>query len=235
MNGWVHSVQSMSAVDGPGVRAVVFFAGCPLRCVYCHNPDTWQPDRGTEYNAQTLFEKIHRFRAYFGENGGVTVSGGEPLLQADFLAEFFTLCKNAGVHTCLDTAGSLLPKNIRQLLSVTDLCLLDLKFATEADYQKYTGGSLTQTLQFFDLLREMQVSTVTRHVIVPGINDNAEYLDAINKILSRYPNCIRHDLLPFRKLCVSKYEAANIPFPLQNSPEATEESIQELYRAAGWR
>lgn len=229
MTGYIHSVQSLSAVDGPGVRSVVFMNGCNMRCIYCHNPDTWNIGGGEEYTAEQLFRKIRRFKDYFGSDGGITVSGGEPLLQADFLTEFFALCKNNGISTCLDTAGSIINSSVEKLLDLTDLCLLDIKFATETEYFEYTKGSLEKTFAFLDLLRQKNIPVISRHVIVPGINNNPEYISFIKSLRKKYPNIIGSDLLPFRKLCIEKYESLNIPFPLQNTEEESEEDIKKLY------
>ena len=155
MIGRVHSIQTMGTVDGPGVRFVVFLQGCNLRCDYCHNPDTWAHD-GAELliDSTELAQRANRYRNYYGKTPGITVSGGEALCQQEFVIELFRECKKIGFHTALDTAGSITPK--QELLALTDLCLLDIKYTSEADYQKYTGGSLTQTLQF---LQQLQVVT----------------------------------------------------------------------------
>ena len=229
MEGYIHSVQSLSTVDGPGVRCVVFMSGCPLRCVYCHNPDTWELKKNKAYTPFELFEKVKRFREYFGEKGGVTVSGGEPLMQGRFVSEFFTLCRENGIGTCLDTAGSIINDDVKELLKHTDICLLDIKFADEESYKKFTGGSFYQTMCFLELLKENSVPVITRHVIVPGINNNEAYIKEIKKITESFPNIIGSDLLPFRKLCASKYESMKIAFPLAGTPEEDDGEIKRLY------
>ena len=139
--GIVHSIQSLGTVDGPGVRFVVFLKGCNLRCSCCHNPDTWDLQGGTRYTAQELVNKAIRFREYFGKTGGITLSGGEPLLQADFAAEIFRLCHQAGINTCLDTSGSLWNPSVETLLTETDRILLDIKYTTDSQYRQYAGCS----------------------------------------------------------------------------------------------
>lgn len=228
MKGYVHSVQSLSTVDGPGVRAVVFLSGCPLRCVYCHNPDTWNRQDGNEREAAEVFSQLKRFAAYFGKNGGVTVSGGEPLAQAAFVRELFSLCHENGIATCLDTAGSVLDRETDGLLSVTDLCLLDLKFPDEETYRRYTGGSLRQTMRFLDKTRDHGVPVITRHVIVPGLTDTTDYIDAMQALLAPYANIRQNDLLPFRRLCADKYRRMGIPFPLETTPDCPESTIRTL-------
>lgn len=228
MRGQVHSVQSLSTVDGPGVRAVVFLNGCRMRCVYCHNPDTWDVHGGTSREAAEVFAQIKRFQPYFGEKGGLTVSGGEPLLQADFVRELFTLCKERGIHTCLDTAGSVGGSAVESLLAVCDLCLLDIKFTDPESYRRYTSGDLAATLAFLRLTREKNIPVITRHVIVPGLTDTPDYIASIKALLADYPNVQRCDLLPFRKLCADKYRQLHIPFPLENTSEASDSAIAAL-------
>lgn len=228
MKGFVHSVQSLSTVDGPGVRAVVFLSGCAMRCVYCHNPDTWEMSGGAEYSAEELFGKLSRFSDYFGSNGGITVSGGEPLLQAGFVTELFRLCKANGLHTCLDTAGSVISESVTELLEYTDLCLLDVKFKSEEEYKTLANGSLEKTLLFLSLLYKKNIPVITRHVIVPDINNNDDFISFIRDLKKEHNNIIQSDLLPFRKLCSEKYKNLNIDFPLKNSPEESEEDIKRL-------
>ncbi len=149
MNGFVHSFESLGTLDGPGVRCVVFLQGCPLRCIYCHNPDTWDRTKGISFSAEEVVRRVSRYRPYFGETGGITISGGEPLLQAEFVTDIFRLCRESGIHTVLDTSGhgadlsSLIP-----LLKETDLVLLDIKMTTEQDYAEKIGGSLQKTMDF---------------------------------------------------------------------------------------
>lgn len=228
MTGRIHSFQSLGTVDGPGVRCVVFLQGCPLRCVCCHNPDTRDPEGGEEIEADTLVRKILRFRSYFGEKGGVTVSGGEPLLQAPFVAEVFEKLHAAGIGTALDTAGCRLDDGVRRLLKETDLVLLDHKYATEEDYRRRTGGSLDATMRFLEELQKQDIPTWLRRVIIPGETEDAGQIAALVKTAKRFSCVKRIELLPFRDLCREKYEALGIPFPLAGTPAPTAESMASL-------
>ena len=149
--GRIHSFQSLGTVDGPGVRSVIFMQGCPLRCVCCHNPDTWDFEGGEEMSTEVLVNKVLRYKTYYGNNGGVTVSGGEPLMQADFLVEFFKKLKNYGIHTALDTSGCVLNDTVKELLEYTDIVLLDFKYTNEKDYFEYTKMQMNQAKEFLNL------------------------------------------------------------------------------------
>ncbi len=227
--GRVHSFQSMGAVDGPGLRCVVFMQGCPLRCVYCHNPDTHSFDGGEGYTPEEMLQKILRFKSYI-KNGGVTVSGGEPLMQAEFVKELFTLLRENGIHTALDTSGIGNLEEAKELLSVTDLVLLDIKFLDRESYNKYCNGDFEQVLDFLKLTKEMGVPLWIRQVIVPGINNTEANIAALVEFLQGHENVKKIELLPFRKLCVPKYENLGIPFPLANTPEMPQSGIDKLYR-----
>lgn len=227
MTGRVHSFQTMGAVDGPGVRFVVFLQGCPLRCAYCHNPDTWDPQGGEPYTPQAVCEKILRYRPYL-RRGGVTVSGGEPLMQASFVAELFRLLREQGIHTALDTSGTGNLEQAREVLAETDLVLCDLKFAEEDDYRTHCGASFDQVLRFLKLTQTMAVPLWIRHVVVPGLTDVPDQVRQIARIAGRFDNLQKLELLPFRKLCAEKYERMGIPFPLADTPEMEEEALQRL-------
>ncbi|WP_343209645.1 pyruvate formate-lyase-activating protein [Anaerolentibacter hominis] len=228
MNGRIHSFQSLGTLDGPGIRFVIFMQGCPLRCGYCHNPDAWDPNAGTLFSAEELLSKILRYRSYFGREGGVTVSGGEALLQAEFVTELFTLCREAGIHTALDTSGYTWKQSFPRLLSVTDLCLLDMKMTTEADYRNFTGASLNSVLFFLEQLDKRNIPTWIRQVIVPELNDNKENIQKLAELIRPYACIEKAELLPFRKLCKSKYDALKIPFPFDKYTEASEEEVAVL-------
>lgn len=227
--GYINSFQSMGTVDGPGVRCVVFMQGCPLHCIYCHNPETWSTKNGTPITAKELFDKICHYKSYIAK-GGVTVSGGEALLQAEFLTEFFTLCKNDGIHTALDTSGCIINDSVLKLLNVTDLCLLDIKMTSNDDYKKYIGMSLNQVQNFLNLLEEKKIETWIRHVIVPNINDNENDIKKLNAIMQPYTVIKKVELLPFRKLCIEKYEEMHKEFLLKDTPEATQQKTEELQK-----
>ena len=228
MNGRVHSIQSLGTVDGPGVRFVVFMQGCPLRCGCCHNPDTWDMSSGTEYSAEALAGKALNYREYFGKDGGVTVSGGEPLLQADFVQEFFSLCKAEGLHTCLDTSGCMLDESIKNLLSVTDRVLLDMKYTSENDYRTHVGCGMDAPLAFLHYLEEQKIPTTLRQVIIPSLNDTEENIHKLKKIVAEHTCVDSIELLPFRKICQVKYDKMGIPFPFAHIPEPSAETMAKL-------
>lgn len=233
MEGRVHSLQSLGTVDGPGLRYVVFLQGCPLRCVYCHNPDTWDPAGGAVMGTEELVEKILRCRPYFGAEGGVTVSGGEPLLQAGFVTQLFARLKQEGVHTALDTSGAGDLGKVPALLTVTDLVLLDLKFPTEEGYRQHCRGSLGQTEAFAALVAEKQVLLWVRHVVAPGLNDTLEDMAAVKAWAQRQPTLDKIEWLPFHNLCLEKYQQLGIPFPLANTPPMDREKLDRLVAALG--
>ena len=235
--GYIHSLQSMGAVDGPGIRFCVFLQGCPLRCMYCHNPDTWLVNEkdggkrlGTPYTVEELIKKILRYKPYFANGGGVTVTGGEPLMQADFVEELFTSLHKYGIHTCLDTSGNYPADapSLDALLSVTDLVICDIKFTTEKDYHTYTGGSLKKVISFLDKVTKHSVPLWVRHVVVPGYTDSAEEVKTMAEIAHKYPTLEKIELLPFHKLCIPKYEALGIPFRCADIPECDTETITKL-------
>ncbi|MBR3778323.1 MAG: pyruvate formate lyase-activating protein [Clostridia bacterium] len=228
MIGRIHSIQSLGTVDGPGVRFVAFLQGCPLRCGCCHNPDTWSADGGTEMAAAELVAKATRYRSYFGPHGGVTLSGGEPLLQAAFVQEVFSLCREEGIHTCLDTSAFVLSEAVRAVLEVTDRVLLDVKYTTEEDYRRFVGTSLSRVIDFLACLDTMKIPTTLRQVIIPTLNDTAESVTALRQLAATHPCVDGVELLPFRKMCQVKYDALGIPFPFAHLPEPTAEQMATL-------
>jgi len=228
MNGKVHSCQSMGTLDGPGVRFVVFMQGCNLRCGYCHNPDTQSIEGGTDMTAEEIVDKVLRYKNYFGDEGGITVSGGEPLLQAEFLYELFTLCKEKGIHTAIDTSGSVLNDDVKKLLTVTDCVLLDIKMTNDDDYKKYIGTSLSKVLMFLDELEVRGIDTWIRQVIVPSVNDTEENIAKLSEFI-KGKRCVKKvELLPFRKLCKEKYEKLGMEFPFDIYPSADVKKVKEL-------
>ena len=220
ITGRIHSFQSLGTVDGPGVRFVVFMQGCPLRCACCHNPDTWDTHGGTEYTPDEVFAKICRYREYFGKDGGVTVSGGEPLLQSEFVTELFKLCRNAGIDTCLDTAGVCLGDKQKELLLVTDRVLLDIKYVSEEMYRKYVGCSIEKPLEFLAYLDARNIDTTIRQVNIPTLNDSEDDILRLKEIVKEYSCVSKIELLPFRKICQAKYDNLGISFPLAHLPES---------------
>ena len=226
--GRVHSIQSMGTLDGPGVRFVIFLQGCPLRCKCCHNPDTWSFEGGNEYTAEELVKRALRFKEYFGREGGVTVSGGEPLNQADFVREIFELCHENGLHTCLDTSGCVLNDRVKALLEVTDRVLLDIKYTTDSLYRENVGCSIDIPMAFLDYLCEKGIPTTVREVIIPTKNDTEENILALRELVATHENVDKVELLPFRKICQVKYDKMGLDFPFGNIPEPTREKMQKL-------
>ncbi len=228
MIGRIHSLQSLGTVDGPGVRFVVFMQGCPLRCGCCHNPDTWDFALGEEYSAVQIAEKIERYKEYFGDDGGVTVSGGEPLMQAEFVRELFGLCRERGINTCLDTSGCVINDEVRALLLVTDRVLLDVKYTDPKLYRDHVGCELEAVLEFLDLLEEMNIPTVLRQVIIPTLNDNEENILCLKEIADSHSNVEGIELLPFRKICSQKYDNMGIEFKFGHLSEPDAECMKHL-------
>lgn len=229
MKGYIHSLQSMGTVDGPGVRAVLFTEGCPLRCAYCHNPDTWEMREENLVSAEEIAEKIIRLYPYI-KNGGVTFSGGEPCMQSEFLYELSLLLKEKNLHIALDTSGCILEESTKKLLTVTDMVLLDVKMTSEEDYERYIGGSLDKTMDFLGYLEEKGIETWIRHVVVPGINDTKEDILKLKELLSPYKCITKTELLPFRTLCLEKYENMGIEFPLRDTEQMDKEKLKELQK-----
>ena len=226
MTGRIHSIESMGLVDGPGVRSVVFLQGCPLRCLYCHNPDT-QRGGGQEISAQELCRRLVRFRPYFGDSGGVTFSGGEPLGQPEFLLECLRHLKAEGIHTCLDTSGVGLG-DYGEILAHTDLVLYDVKHFDPQGYRAITGRDMDATLAFVEAVRAANVPMWVRHVVVPGLNDNLEDLRAIKTLAESFPNLEKIEWLPFHNLCLEKYQQMGIPFPLEGTDNLDDRRLEEL-------
>lgn len=228
MNGLVHSIQSLGTLDGPGVRFVVFLQGCNLRCSCCHNPDTWECNSGTAYSAEEIAEKALRFREYFGDEGGITFSGGEPLLQAEFVSEVFALCHEKGINTCLDTSGSILNDAVKKLLTETDRVLLDIKYTSDEQYREFVGCSMEKPLEFLSYLNEKNIPVTLRQVIIPTVNDNEENVLKLKTIAEKYPCVNKTELLPFKKICQVKYDDMGINFPFSHIPEPKKDVMQKL-------
>ncbi len=228
VTGRIHSFQSLGTADGPGVRAVVFMQGCPLRCACCHNPDTWDFNGGTEVTPDEIFRKIKRLKNYFGEDGGVTVSGGEPLMQPKFIKELFTLCKNDGINTAIDTSGCVLNDKIKEVLNLTDTVLLDYKYITDELYKTKVGTEKSKVDEFLSYLNSQNIDTWIRQVIIKDLNNNENSVKALKELKQKYPCIKKTELLPFKKLCIEKYEKLSIPFPLRDTPETSKAEIEEL-------
>lgn len=226
--GRVHSFQSLGTLDGPGVRFVVFVQGCNLRCGCCHNPDTWIFSEGTEYTPEEIVKKVVRYREYFGEEGGITISGGEPLLQPEFIHEVFRLCHEEGINTCLDTSGSIMNDKVKEVLKETDRVLLDIKYTSDSFYNKYVGCGIKAPLEFLSYLEGKQIPVTVRQVIIPTLNDNEDNILALKKIVEEHHVVDKVELLPFRKICQVKYDKLGIEFPFADIPEPTKDKMNQL-------
>ena len=224
----VHSVQTLGTLDGPGVRFVVFTQGCPLRCACCHNPDTWDAGGGKMMDIDELVTKCLRYREYFGAEGGITVSGGEPLMQADKVQKLFERCKEKGINTCLDTSGCILTDSVKNLLRVTDRVLLDVKYTNAPDYLRYTGWEMAPVMEFLNYLNAQNIPTTLRQVIIPTLNDSEDNITALKAIRDGHKCVDNVELLAFRKLCESKYQALGIPFPLAHLSDTSAETVKKL-------
>ena len=231
MKGYIHSFESFGTVDGPGIRFVVFLQGCPLRCQYCHNPDTWGQG-GTEYTVQEVAERATRYKNYFGDKGGVTVTGGEPLMQIDFVIELFTELKKRGVHTCVDTSGitfnpdsAVSVEKHEKLLEVADMFLLDIKHIDDEACIRLTGHSNAHTLAFAKFLSEHNKRTWIRQVIVPGVTDGEESLRRTREFIDTLQTVERVEVLPYHSMGEVKYEKLGLEYPLKGVPTPDKERM----------
>ena len=227
--GRIHSIETMGLVDGPGIRVVVFLQGCSLRCKFCHNPDTWLLQGGKEYTPENLVRKISRFKTYFKDKGGVTFSGGEPLMQPEFLLETLKLCKKTGINTCIDTAGCG-NGQYDEILKYTDLVLFDIKHFKDIDYENITGMNMDKANVFLNAMKRNNTKIWIRHVIVPGITDSKEHILELKHYIDKIPNVERVELLPYHLLGVNKYEKLNIDYPLKNVPAMDKEKCEEYQK-----
>ena len=232
MDGYIHSTESFGTVDGPGVRFVIFLQGCPMRCKYCHDPDTWQMHTGQLRSAQSLIRDFQRNAAFYAK-GGITVTGGEALLQIDFLLELFALAKAQKIHTCLDTSGityrpgaSAYNEKLDKLMELTDLVMLDIKHIDPAAHKELTGHENRNILAFARYLADKQIPMWIRHVVVPGITDDPVQLAKLGAFMATLPNVTSLDVLPYHVLGVSKYQQLGIPYPLEGVEAATQAQAQ---------
>lgn len=235
MTGRIHSLESFGTVDGPGIRFVVFMQGCPMRCAFCHNPDTWDPQGPVQYEwtPEQLVEEVNRYRSFI-KTGGVTCTGGEPLVQADFVTEFFRLCKAEGHHTTLDTSGAMpLTDKIKAVIDQTDLVLLDIKTLDDSSHKSYVGMDRANNQAFMDYLQEIGKPTWIRHVVVPGYTDDDDKLHALASYVAQYSVVERVEILPYHTMGKYKYEQLGIPYALDGvdalSPERKKNAI-EIFR-----
>lgn len=228
IKGRVHSIETFGTVDGPGIRFIVFMQGCPLRCKYCHNRDTWDAKGGKEYTTDELISEVLKYSSYMKfSGGGLTVSGGEATLQPEFVAELFAKAKKNGIHTCLDTSGFVDIDKIDPILDNTDLVLLDLKHMIDDKAKDLTGVTIQKTLKLAKHLDERNIPVWIRHVLVPGITDDRENLEALGKFVSTLNNVDRLELLPYHTIGVHKWESMGIEYELKGVPDATPEDIKK--------
>lgn len=243
--GKIHSLETFGTVDGPGVRFVVFFQGCPMRCKYCHNPDTWQPEDGQEMSAEEILSRFERNKSFY-KTGGITATGGEPMLQMDFLTELFSKAKERGIHTCLDTSGIFFPEEpekdaekdtlarykahmeqIDSLLAVTDLIMLDIKHIESEAHKKLTGHANENILAFARYLDEKQKPIWIRHVVVPGITFDKKELTALGRFLKTLSNVEKLEVLPYHALGKVKYDNLGMDYMLKDTPQLTKTEAKE--------
>ena len=229
MIGKIHSIQSLGTLDGPGIRYVIFLQGCNLRCGCCHNPDTWNINEGFEISSEELINNAIRYKEYFKEIGGITISGGEPLLQSLFVYDIFKLAHDNNINTCLDTSGSILNEDVKKLLSTTDRVILDIKYLDDNLYNKYVGCSLNNVINFLNYLEINNIKTTLRQVIIPSLNDDKNSIIKLNELANSY-NCVdKVELLPFKKICQSKYDNLKINFLFKDYEEPSKDLIYYLY------
>lgn len=233
MKGRIHSIETLGTVDGPGLRYIIFTQGCLLRCKFCHNPDTWKMNDGKEMTVAELVKDIKEYQPFFeSSNGGVTVSGGEPLIQAEFLLELFTELKKHGIHTCIDTSAGCFSrsphfmKTMDKLMEVTDLVLLDLKQIDPVEHKELTGMSNEHILDMAKYLDEKHVPVWVRHVLVPGGSDQDEYLQRLSDFIATLSNVEKIDVLPYHELGVYKWESMGLDYPLKGVKSPTEERVK---------
>ncbi len=221
MEGYIHSIESFGTVDGPGIRFVIFFQGCPMRCLYCHNPDSWKPKQGTVMSTDELLAKYERCKEFL-KSGGITATGGEPMLQMEFLTELFTKAKTRGIHTCLDTSGICFTQEnkeaVEKLLTVTDLVMLDIKHIDDEMHQKLTGHSNRNILAFAQFISEKGVPVWIRHVVVPKWTDDADAHRRLGYFLGGLKTLKALDVLPYHDMGKAKYETLGMDYALKDTP-----------------
>ena len=235
MTGKIHSLESFGTVDGPGIRFVTFMQGCPLRCRYCHNPDTWRADAPVKYELtpRQLLDEVLRYKSFIAK-GGVTLTGGEPLMQPDFCREFFRLCRESGIHTALDTAGSVYNEKTLSVLDFTDLVLLDIKALQPELCRAVCGSDGRNALRLLDELERRGIDVWIRHVVVPGLTDDDRLLDELVGYLKPY-RCVRKiEWLPYHTMGVFKYKDLGLAYPLEGVPPLPAERIKAIRERYPW-
>ncbi len=227
--GYVHSFETLGALDGPGIRTVVFLSGCPMRCAYCHNPDTWQYDGGTKMSAEEVVQKVKRYKTYFGKEGGITLSGGEPLMQTRFAAKIFGLCHREGISTTLDTSGAVIGETTELLLQQTDLVILDVKHTDAEHFRALTQYPMENMLAFAELCVRLNKRLWIRQVTVPHITDSEENILKLRSLAEKY-HAERVELLPYHEHGVFKWDKLGIPYSLSNTKPPEKSVMQHLNR-----
>ncbi len=216
-SGYINSIQTMGLVDGPGIRVVIFMQGCPLRCIFCHNPETWLKNKNKCLTSKQIVDEVRKYRPYIEKDGGVTFSGGEPLYQSEFLLEMLKLSKKAGINTCLDTSGTGYDKEyLDEILKYTDLILLDIKAIEEDKYKYITGKNMTEFNYFKDKVNFYNKKLWLRQVIIPTINDSLEYVNKLKEYIKEFNNVEKIELLPYHNMALEKYEKLNINYKLKD-------------------
>lgn len=234
--GYIHSTESFGSVDGPGVRFVIFTAGCPMRCQFCHNPDTWKMEAGTQYIADELLNKAMKYRSYWGSKGGITVSGGEPLLQIDFLTELFQKAKKEGIHTTIDTSGNPFTREepffgkFQKLMEVTDLVMLDIKHIDDEQHKILTGHTNQNILDLAQYLSDTGKPVWIRHVLVPERSDKDEYLEKLHTFIKTLNNVEKVEVLPYHTLGSYKWKEMGMEYPLEGIDPPTKERVENANR-----
>ena len=221
MTGYIHSKESFGTVDGPGIRYVLFMQGCPLRCIYCHNPDTWEIGKGEKITPEEVLEEFNKNRSFYSK-GGITVTGGEPLLQVDFLTELFKKAKEENIHTCIDTSGityntdnPAYMQKLDELMKYTDLVMLDIKHIDPESHKKLTSKDNGRVLDFAKYLETKKIPLWVRHIIIEGYTDNAEDLRKLGEFIGKLKNLKALDVLPYHTMGVNKYKEMGISYPLE--------------------
>ena len=234
---FIHSYETFGTVDGPGVRVVVFLQGCPLKCKYCHNRDTWEVGKGHIIEEpEDTFKRIERYKHYYILGGGVTATGGEPCLQSEYVASLFRLCKSDNLHTALDTSGYILTDSVKEVLKLTDLVMLDIKSIDEEQHKELTGASLAPILRFLDYLASQNKKVWVRHVVIPGITYNDELLHRMAMLIKEHPNIEKVDVLPYHTMGASKWKEMGLIYPLENTLPLSDEQTKhakEIFAKAG--
>jgi len=227
--GRIHSIETCGTVDGPGIRFVLFMQGCPLRCLYCHNPDTWDASKGREVTTDEILNEAKKYRSYMNlSGGGVTITGGEPLMQTEFVEELVDMLKKEGIHTAIDTSGSIATEAAYSILKKCDLVLLDIKSYNEDTYKHLTGVNLSPTLKTMDYLNENNIETWVRFVLVPDLTDKLDEVEGLAKYLSQYENIKKIEVLPFHKLGEYKWNELDIDYQLADTSEPTMEHLDKI-------